>query len=68
MAEYDYNNCLHSTVKMIPSIANYDYYPQMNWPTAEPSRNPSSHNVTPLGLQVYFRDHTGLFDNSTMDT
>jgi len=44
MAEYAYNNSLHSTVKMTPFFANYDYHPRTNWPTAESSRNRTSQN------------------------
>ena len=42
MAEYAYNNSLHSTVKMTPFFANYGYHPRTNWPIAEPLWNPTS--------------------------
>jgi len=44
MAEYAYNNSLHSMVKMTPFFAHYGCHPQINWPTAEPSQNPTSQN------------------------
>jgi hypothetical protein len=37
MAEYAYNNSVHSTLKMTPFFPNYGYHSQTNWPTAEPS-------------------------------
>jgi len=44
IAEYAYNNSLHSTVKMIPFFANYGSHPRTNWPTTEFSGNPTSQN------------------------
>jgi len=44
MAEYTYDNSLHSTVRMTLFIANYGYYPWTNWPTVEPSWNPTFQN------------------------
>jgi hypothetical protein len=53
MAEYAYNNALHSTVKMTPFFANYGYIVQTNWPTAEPSRNTTSPNNIQWMTSVY---------------
>ena len=44
MTEYAYNNSLHSTVNMTPSVAKFSYHPGTFLPNAEPSQNPTSQN------------------------
>jgi len=41
MAEYAYNNSLRSTVKIMPFLAKYGYYPWTTRPAGEPSQNPN---------------------------
>jgi len=60
MAEYAYNNSLHSTVKITPFFANYGYHPRTNWPTAEPSRNPTFQNYVQWMTSVHQLCHQGL--------
>jgi len=66
MAEYAYNNSLHSTVKMTPCFANYGYYPWTNWPTADPSGNPTSRNHIQWMTSVCQLCHQGLERASEM--
>jgi len=60
MAEYAYNNSLHSTVKMTPLFTNYGYHPQPNWPTGESSQNPTSQNYFQWMTSVHRLCHQGL--------
>jgi len=60
IAEYAYNDCLHSTVKMTPLFANYGYHPRTNWPTTEPSQNPTSQNYIQWMTSVHQLCRQGL--------
>jgi hypothetical protein len=60
MADYAYNKSLHSTVKMTPFFPNYSYHRETNWPTAEPSPNPTSQNQIQWMTCVHHLCHQGL--------
>jgi len=66
MSEHTYNNSLHSTVKMTLFFANYGYHPQTNWPTSEPSSNPTSQSHIEWTTSVRLLCRQGLEKASEM--
>jgi len=60
MAEYAYNNSLHSAVEMTPFFGSLDDYPWPNRLTVEFLRNPTSWNYIEWITSVYQVWNQGL--------